>query len=78
MQVIKAHYLNDYKIEIVFSDNKKNIVDFLPALKKLDTCKKYLDVTKFKKFKIEQGNVVWGKNWEMIFTLDSLYNNNLA
>jgi hypothetical protein len=50
----------------------------LPALKKLDTCKKYLDVTKFKKFKIEQGNVVWGKNWEMIFTLDSLYNNNLA
>jgi hypothetical protein len=56
---------------------KKNVINFLPVIKKNPVCKKYLDVTQFKKFKLEQGNIVWGKNWDMIFTLDSLYHNTL-
>ena len=58
-------------------DKKKNVINFLPVIKKNPVCKKYLDVTQFKKFKLEQGNIVWGKNWDMIFTLDSLYHNTL-
>mgnify|MGYP003337390519 CR=1 FL=1 len=45
MKVVTAKYLDDYKIEITFDDNKRNVVDFLPALKKYVTCKKYLDIT---------------------------------
>jgi hypothetical protein len=47
----------------------------LPALKKYATCKKYLDITLFKKFKVDSGNIVWGNNWEMIFKIEDLYEN---
>lgn len=34
---------------------------------------KYLDPKKFKKFTIENGNIVWGKNWDLIFPIEQLY-----
>ena len=34
---------------------------------------KYLDPKRFKKFEIENGNIVWGKNWDLIFPLEQLY-----
>jgi hypothetical protein len=77
MKVISAKYLNEYTIEVTFHDKRKNVINFLPQLKNNPLCKKYLDITQFMKFKIEQGNIVWGKDWEMIFTPESLYNNNL-
>ena len=75
--MLSAKYIDDYKVEIIFDDKKKNIINFLPAIKSNPVCKKYLDISKFKKFKVDQGNIVWGNNWDMIFTLDSLYNNTL-
>ena len=77
MKVLSAKYIDDYKVEIIFDDKKKNIINFLPAIKSNPVCKKYLDISKFKKFKVDQGNIVWGNNWDMIFTLDRLYNNTL-
>ena len=35
---------------------------------------KYKKINNFKKFKIENGNVVWGKDWDMIFPVFDLYN----
>ena len=75
MKIVTAKYLDDYKIEIIFDDKKRNVVNFLPALKKYATCKKYLDITLFKKFKVDSGNIVWGNNWEMIFKIEDLYEN---
>lgn len=77
MKVVTAKYLDDYKIEIIFDDKKRNVINFLPALKKYATCKKYLDITLFKKFKVDSGNIVWGNNWEMIFKIEDLYENKL-
>jgi hypothetical protein len=34
----------------------------------------YLDDKKFKKFKLEMGNIVWGKNWKLIFPIEMLRN----
>jgi hypothetical protein len=34
----------------------------------------YHEPENFKQFTIEHGNVVWGKNWDMIFSIDDLYN----
>ena len=34
---------------------------------------KYKKVENFKKFKIENGNVVWGKDWDLIFPVSDLY-----
>ncbi len=77
MKVINATYLKDYKVELLFDDKKKQLIDFLPVLQSNPVCKKYLDLLEFKKFKIEDGNIVWGKNWDMIFTIESLYYNTL-
>ncbi|MCX6263909.1 MAG: DUF2442 domain-containing protein [Bacteroidetes bacterium] len=77
MKILSANYIDDYKVQLIFDDKKKNVINFLPVLKKNSVCKKYLDITKFKKFKLDQGYIVWGKNWDMIFTIESLYNNTL-
>ncbi len=34
---------------------------------------RYKKEENFKRFKIENGNIVWGKNWDMIFPLHDLY-----
>ena len=34
---------------------------------------KYQDLKKVKQFKIERNNIVWGKNWDLIFDLWDLY-----
>ena len=78
MKVKSAKYIDDYKVELTFDDKKINIINFLPVIKSNPVCKKYLDVTKFKKFKLDHGNIIWGKNWDMIFTIESLYHNTLG
>jgi hypothetical protein len=78
MRLTSAKYIDDYKVELIFDDKKINVINFLPVIKSNPVCKKYLDVTEFKKFNLDQGNIVWGKNWDMIFTIESLYNNTLG
>ena len=34
---------------------------------------KYLKLSNFKKFYIDHGNIVWGKNWDLIFPIEKLY-----
>jgi len=34
---------------------------------------KYLDPRKFNRFAIENGNIVWGKNWDLIFPVEQLH-----
>jgi hypothetical protein len=77
MRVTSAKYIDDYKVELIFDDKRINVINFLPVIKSNPVCKKYLDVTEFKKFKLDHGNIVWGKNWDMIFTIESLYHNKL-
>lgn len=70
-----ATYLEGYKVSIVFNDGKTSIVDFGPFLasKKSSYLKKYINPLLFKNFHIEDGNIVWGKDWDMIFPLHQLY-----
>ena len=75
ISVKKAKYLEDFKIEILFNDNKKKIVDFAAFLGSHShpQFNKYKQAEYFKRFKIENGNVVWGKDWDMIFPIYDLY-----
>ncbi|WP_366107231.1 hypothetical protein [Spirosoma sp.] len=34
---------------------------------------KYRKLANFKRFKIERGNVVWGKDWDLIFPVAQLH-----
>lgn len=77
ISVIGAKCMHDYVLEIVFTDGHKQEVDFSEFLKRKTTpiyLKEYKTPTKFKKFKIENGNLVWGKDWDLIFPIAQLYN----
>jgi hypothetical protein len=75
IQVEKASYIEAYKLEIQFSDKTRQVVDFGQFMLKNEhpTVDKYRDIKKFQNFKIESGNVVWGKNWDLIFPVSQLY-----
>jgi hypothetical protein len=48
MKVVSAHYINDYKVEVAFDDNKRHVINFFSELKANPVCKPYLDLSKFK------------------------------
>jgi hypothetical protein len=76
LKIIKAEYNGGYRIELTFSDEVKKTVDFGVFLKEHPHSQhdKYKKQENFKKFKIDNGNIVWGKNWDLIFPLEQLYN----
>lgn len=73
--VVGAQYVRDLILSITFSDGKTKEVDFSTFFNTdhpsyLD---KYKMPSKFKTFKIQEGNVVWGRDWDLIFPISSLY-----
>ena len=75
ISVSRALYIDGYKLEVEFNDNKKHVVDFGNFLNTHShpQYNKYKKPENFKKFKIENGNIVWGKDWDMIFPVYDLY-----
>ena len=73
--IVKAEYAGDVRLNIEFSDGTARCVDFRPFILSHPhpQYNRYIDPKYFKKFRLEQGNVVWGKNWDLIFPLDQLY-----
>jgi hypothetical protein len=73
--VENARYVDGYSLLIEFTDGKQQIVDFSSYLQTsaLGYLQKYKDLKYFKKFKIEKGNLVWGRNWDLIFPIHQLY-----
>ena len=58
-----------------FSDNTTQTVDIGDFILRHPhpQYNKYLDPKKFSKFTIENGNIVWGKNWDLIFPIEQLH-----
>ena len=78
IEINKADYLENYKIKLEFSDGKIRTIDFANFLKsaKSPMTKKFLDVTEFKNFKIEYGDIVWN-DYEMCFPIWDLHEGNI-
>ncbi len=79
ISVKEANYIDAFLLEIIFNDNKKNLIDFSQFFNSHNhpQYNKYKKLDNFKKFKIENGNVVWGKDWDMIFPVFDLYKGKL-
>jgi hypothetical protein len=80
IKIVEAIYIKDYIIKLTFNDGKINNVDFKEEVmaQKVPEYKKYQHIKEFKRFKIESGNLVWGKNWDLIFPLYKLYENSFV
>ncbi len=75
VEIISANYIGDFFIELRFNTGKNKIIDFLPIFHQYvkGSYLKYLAFNNFKKFKVKNGNISWGRNEEVIFTIDLLY-----
>jgi len=69
----KAKYIDDYNVLLCFRDGIERIINFGTFLKTRPHPQrnKYIKYSNFRKFHLENGNIVWGKNSDLIF--DNLY-----
>lgn len=76
LNIVSAKYVAPLSVELQFSDGTVKIVDIGSFIKAHPHSQynSYLDEKKFKRFKIEMGNIVWGKNWDLVFPISALYN----
>ncbi len=70
--IIKAEYINDYKINLFFEDGKNGIIDLKEYVSKGDIFSKFTDMDYFKKFYIENGILTWGQG-EVDIAPETLY-----
>ena len=75
LYIISAKDMGNLTVCLTFNDNTTNIVDIGEYIRNNPhpQYNKYLDPRKFKRFAIENGNIVWGKNWDLMFPIEQLY-----
>lgn len=75
LSILNIECREDLTIKLYFSDATEKVVDVGDFIKRHPHPQydKYLNWKNFKKASIENGNVVWGKNWDLIFPIDQLY-----
>jgi len=74
ISIDKATYLEDYKIEFLFSDGLVKVIDFSDFLNnaKNPMTRKYLDKNLFKQFEIKFGDINWN-DFELCFPIWDLH-----
>lgn len=74
LKIKSATYVKNYELRILFQDGKKVNVDFYDFLKSSTNphIRDYLNLEKFKSFKIENNDLLWG-DFELLFPIEDLY-----
>jgi hypothetical protein len=74
LEIEHAEYKERYSIAMAFSDGHCTVVDFEPFLSSSSSTetRQFLDVARFREFRLEWGNIVWG-DYELCFPLEDLY-----
>lgn len=78
IQIVSAKHINEYRLQISFSDSSEQIIDFKPFLTSSQhpEISKYLDTNLFQTFSIENGDLMWG-DFDLIFPIHDLYTNSI-
>ena len=74
----KVKYSGEYKLSLLFNDDTEQTVDLYPFLTNSlnPLIRKYLDLNKFIKFKLESGDLQWN-DYDLCFPIADLYENNI-
>jgi hypothetical protein len=80
LAITETEYEGDYRLRLHFSDGTSQVVDFGPFLHSHPHPQhnKYRQLANFKRFRIERGNVVWGREWDLIFPITQLHQGYVA
>ena len=76
----KAEDVGNLSVSLTFSDKTTQIINVGDFIRRHPhpQYNKYLDPRRFSRFAIENGNIVWGKNWDLIFPVEQLYAGSIA
>ena len=74
LEIESAKYLDAYKLELKFNDDKINIVDFENFILNSGhpEIRKYQDKSLFKNFNLTYGELEWG-DYDLVFPISDLY-----
>jgi hypothetical protein len=75
LYIIKVENVGNLTVSLTFSDNTVQTVNIGEFIRRHPhpQYNKYLEPRKFSRFTIENGNIVWGKNWDLIFPVEQLH-----
>jgi hypothetical protein len=75
ISIIKAEYVGNLSVKIRFDDDTVRVIDVGAFIRQHphNQYNKYLQEKNFLNFKIENGNIVWGDDWDLIFPIEQLY-----
>jgi len=78
--IIEAENAGNLCVCLTFCDNTVQTVDIGDFIRRHPhpQYNKYLDPRKFNSFALDNGNIVWGKNWDLIFPVEQLHSGLLA
>ena len=75
LYITQATNVGNLMVCLTFSDQTTQTVDVGSFIRHHPhpQYNKYLDPKRFDGFTIEHGNVVWGKNWDLMFPVEQLH-----
>jgi hypothetical protein len=75
LKIVEAKYAGKHSVWMRFNDGVERTIDFGRFLKEHPhpQYNRYWNTKQFQSFQIENGNLVWGKNWDLIFPMDALH-----
>lgn len=73
-----AQPFDGYKLQIQFTDGVQKTIDFQPFLNQSQhpAIRAFLQPAKFKNFRVEHGDLVWG-DYDLCFPIADLYYNRI-
>ncbi len=77
-KIVAAYSIDSFSVAFVFDNGKIKRIDFLPVFQKYVKGEnlKYLTPSLFKKFKLDEDRIFWGKNEDIAFSITSLVEKN--
>ena len=75
LYITEATDAGDLRICLRFSDDTTQTVNVGDYIRRHPhpQYNRYLQPRHFRRFQLEHGNVVWGKNWDMMFPVEELH-----
>ena len=75
LYISRAEAVGNLSVNLFFSDNTSRIVNIGDYIRRHPhpQYNKYLDEKLFNTFQLEDGNIVWGEDWDLIFPIEQLH-----
>lgn len=80
LKIVSAKALGNLCVELVFNDDTHQVVNIGQFIRRHPhpQYNKYLEEGEFEKFTLDDGNIVWGKDWDLIFPIEQLHEGAIA